>query len=122
MKHFSTLVFTLFFASTLFLGGCYYDNEQDLYPGGSCDTTGVTFNNSIAPIFSTYCNSCHSGSSPSAGISTDNYSSVVENIDRIVGAVNHADGYMPMPQGGNKLSACELSKINAWINLGKPEN
>jgi mono/diheme cytochrome c family protein len=105
------------------LGSCYYDNEEDLYPGGSsCDTTNVTYSGTVAPIFQANCNACHGGSTPSAGLATDSYSAVSANIDRISGAINHLQGYSPMPQGGDKLSDCDLARIRRWINLGKPNN
>jgi len=108
---------------TLGLTSCYYDNEEDLYPGGTaCDTTNVSYSTSVAPVFAAYCNNCHSGGAPSGNIATDNYASVKANISRIKGAINHTSGYSPMPQGGNKLGDCELSKISAWINQGMPNN
>ena len=107
----------------LTLAGCYYDNEEDLYLGSSgCDTTNVTYSGTVAPVFAGYCNSCHSGSSPSGGVVTDNYNSVKTNIPRIRGAINHQPGFIFMPQNGGKLSACDLSKIDIWIRLGMPNN
>jgi mono/diheme cytochrome c family protein len=116
-----------FLALTLLLGfslsSCYYDNEEDLYPGStSCDTSNVTYSNSVAPVFAANCNSCHSSGSPSGNIITDNYTSVKANISRIRGAVNHQSGYSQMPQNGSKLPTCELTKIDVWINQGMPNN
>ena len=111
------------FAITLAITGCYYDNEEDLYPGGSaCDTTAVSYSGSVAPVFAGYCNSCHSGTSPSSGIKTDGYTAVVSNISRIRGAINHQPDYLAMPQNGGKLTACDLNKIDIWIRLGMPNN
>jgi len=109
------------------ISGCYYDNEEDLYPGSSnCDTSNVTYSNSVAPVFANAnganCNSCHSSSNPSGNIVTDNYTSVKANISRIRGAINHQSGFSPMPQNGSKLSVCELTKIDVWINQGMPNN
>ncbi|HNW53110.1 MAG TPA: hypothetical protein PKN21_02525, partial [Bacteroidales bacterium] len=53
----------LIIALALTLGGCYYDNEEDLYLGSSgCDTTNVTYSGTVVPVFAGYCNSCHSSS------------------------------------------------------------
>ena len=107
----------------LTLSGCYYDNEEDLYPGSNtCDTTNVTYSASVAPVFAGYCNSCHSGSAPSGNITTDNYASVKANMSRIWGAINHETGYSPMPKNGGMLSTCDLAKIDIWIRQGMPEN
>jgi hypothetical protein len=114
------------FATLLFsagLTGCYYDNEEDLYIGSMlCDTTNMTFTTDIKPMFAENCDQCHSGSAPQAGISTDDFQSVVTNIDRIYGSVNHLGGYRPMPDNGDMLPDCNLNKINAWIKQGLKEN
>jgi hypothetical protein len=115
------LVSSLFL--TLTISGCYYDNEEDLYLGNSsCDTTSVTYSNSVAPVFAGYCNSCHSGNSPSGNIHTDSYSSVLANITRIRGAINHEAGFLAMPQNGGSLSGCDLTKIDIWIRQGMLDN
>jgi len=120
-KTFLNIAFILVVGVTI--SGCYYDNEEDLYPGGNtCDTSNVTYSASVAPIFSAYCNSCHSGSNPSGNIATDTYNSVKTNISRIQGAINHQPGYSPMPANGGKLSDCELAKIDIWVRQGMQNN
>ncbi len=105
--------------------GCYYDNEEELYPQTTqCDTTAVTYSLAIAPIMQQFCNTCHSAGAPSGGVVTDNYQglSVVANNGILWKAVNHETGATPMPQGGNKLSDCNLLKIKKWIDQGSPNN
>ena len=108
------------------LGGCYYDVEEELYPPpANCDTTTVTYSSTVAGLLqSNGCISCHSGSAPSGNISLEGYNNV-KNIaasGRLYGAISHAAGFSPMPQGGNKLSACNIEKIKAWIDAGTPNN
>jgi len=123
MKSGFKLLFLAAVVSTLTLGGCYYDNEEDLYLGSSsCDTSNVTYALSVAPVFTGYCNSCHSGASPSGNVVTDNYASVKTNITRIRGSINHQSGFSAMPKGGGKLTSCDLSKIDIWIRQGMPNN
>jgi hypothetical protein len=109
-----------------FLTGCYYDNEETLYPAGSstCDTTNVTYSLTISSIMSTNCNACHSSAIASAGVKTDNYAglSIIALNGKLWGVVNHDAGYPPMPKNGTKLSNCDLSKINIWIKAGAPNN
>lgn len=103
--------------------GCYYDNEEELYPGqASCDSINVTYSASLAPVLAAQCNGCHNGTGAPAGISTDNYTSVVANISRISGAINHQQGYSAMPKGQLKLDDCTLAKFKKWINSGTPNN
>src|SRR5688572_15473549 len=110
----------------LALAGCYYDREEDLYPPpGNCETTNVTYSAMIVPLLQNYsCNSCHSGPAPSDNISLDNYTGVkaVALNGKLFGAISHSAGFSPMPQGGNKLSACNIDKVKAWIDAGAPNN
>ncbi|MFA5973472.1 MAG: cytochrome c [Lentimicrobiaceae bacterium] len=117
------ILFLTAFSLSLALSGCYDDNEEDLYLGSkTCDTSNVTYAATVAPIFATYCNSCHSGGSPSGNIVTNSFASVKANIIRIRGAINQQPGFSAMPKNGVKLSSCELSKVDVWINQGMPNN
>ena len=107
---------------------CYYDFESKLYPVGSanCDTTNVTYSITIRNILQSYsCLGCHSGSAASGGnIILDNYNSVKTygQNGRLYGSINHASGYVAMPQGGGKLSSCNILKVKKWIDLGMQNN
>jgi hypothetical protein len=118
----------LFFIPLLFtmmLASCYYDSEEYLYADtGECDTTNVTYAGFVAPLLESNCNSCHNPASPSGNVITSDYSNLIIAINNgsFKGAINHDPGFSPMPKGGNKLPDCDLSKINAWLNAGFPEN
>ncbi|MBB6610801.1 c-type cytochrome [Pontibacter sp. Tf4] len=90
----------------------------------ACNTTNVTFSGTIKPIFSKYCTGCHSGAAPTGGINLTIYDHAagVAKSGRLVGAVTHAAGFEPMPQGGAKLPACEINQIKAWVDAGAPNN
>jgi hypothetical protein len=108
------------------LTGCYRDNEADLYPvNGSCETTGVTYAATVVPILQgNGCMGCHGGSAPSGNISLQGYNNVRAFAlnGKLYGAISHAAGYSPMPQGGNKMSNCNINKIKAWIDSGSLNN
>ena len=55
---------------------------------------------------------------------TDNYPdlSIVAKNGKLWGGVNWEAGYVQMPNGGSKLSPCDLGKIKNWINQGSPDN
>jgi len=116
--------FILFCLLTGAMTGCYYDKAELLYPDGACDTAAVTYSTTIMPIISANCNSCHGGSTPSGGVKLDTYAgiSVPAASGRLWGAVSHASGFSPMPKNSPKLSACNLSKIKAWLDAGHPNN
>ncbi|MBS1915396.1 MAG: hypothetical protein JST87_03905 [Bacteroidetes bacterium] len=90
----------------------------------SCDTTNVTYANSITPILQSNCTGCHSGGSPSGGVDLTTYANVLIQINngKLWGDVSHASGYNAMPVGGASLSACDLNIINNWIKKGAPNN
>ncbi len=120
--------YILFFTAMLLMftmNSCYYDNMEDLYPEtGNCDTTIVTFSAEIWPILESNCYGCHSGSAPSGNISIENYNDVtilVEN-GKLMGTIRHETGFSPMPKASNKLSDCNVTKIETWVNAGYPEN
>ena len=93
-------------------------------PDSFCDTTNVSFAIDVMPIFDNYCNGCHSGSAPSGNLDLSTYDNVkpIATNSSLVGSVTHASGYKPMPDGGAKLPNCEISKIQAWVNAGFPNN
>jgi hypothetical protein len=115
-------------ASLFVLNSCYYDIESQLYPVGStnCDTTNVTYSVTVTGILSANaCLSCHGGTGASGGnIILDNYNSVKNYAQngKLYGSISHSPGYSPMPQGGNKLSSCNILKIKKWIDRGMLNN
>lgn len=104
--------------------GCYYDKEELLYPQTACDTTTVTYSSSVVPVLTSNCNSCHGGSSPSAGINLSTYAGVKTQVDngKLWGSVSHASGFSAMPKNTAKMSTCNLAKIKKWIDAGAPNN
>ena len=90
----------------------------------SCDTSNVTYNNTIRNMISSKCQGCHSGTAASAGIDLSTYTGVKAKITdgRLWGAINQLPGYSAMPKNGAKLSDCELTQIRKWIDAGSPNN
>jgi mono/diheme cytochrome c family protein len=107
------------------IGGCKHDPTEMPAPdnggngggNGQCDTVNVTYNASVLPIFDQYCLDCHSGAAPQAGIDLTNYSMVALLAENgtLLGSLRHESGYSPMPQGVDKLSDCDIAKIEIWI-------
>jgi len=110
--------------------GCYYDNEQELYPNtGTCDTTSVTYSASVAPIIQSNCLSCHSNASSASsggGISLEGHAGLsgylTSNQQLFFNAIRHVGTASPMPKNGGSLTACQITYIQVWINAGKPNN
>jgi len=106
---------------------CYYDTEEELYPTiTSCDTTKLSFQNTIFPIINSKCNlsGCHNAATQSAGLNFETYSGIkaVINDAKFLGSLKHVSPYSAMPKGASKLSVCDIMKIEQWKNNGSPNN
>lgn len=116
-KSFYTLL--LFLLALVYLGGCYYDNEEELYPDSfNCNVDNVNYELDIKPIVDTNCalSGCHVPGTGRKDLST--YQGMKDIVDD--GRLNDrviVKKDMP-PSGG--LSKCDIDKINAWIQLGGP--
>ena len=114
---------TAIFILALFTG-CYYDKEDELY--GNCDTTNVSYSQTITNILTNYaCLNCHGNpTSNGAPFSLTTYANVKTQVDanRLFGAINHQTGFAPMPQGAPKMNQCDINKVKAWIDAGAPNN
>ena len=91
-----------------FISGCYYDNEEALYPelSSSCDTTNITFSGTIVPILSSNCYSCHSDANATAfggSIHLEAIADVRTNSAKILVSINQT-GAKPMPPSGQAES------------------
>jgi hypothetical protein len=96
-----------------------YNNRCDSV---GCDSVNVTYTMSINPIIQAWCIGCHGGSKPASGLSLETYEEVVAcaNSNRLMGSIRQESGYTAMPQGGGKLSSCEIALFQKWINIGTP--
>lgn len=115
-------------AFSLLLTACAYDNNEDLLgntpPAPTCDPTATTYAATVAPLLQQRCSSCHNDGFRSGNISLQNHAQAqaVALSGRLVGAVSHAAGYQPMPQGEPKLSDCEIDHIRRWVDAGALNN
>ncbi len=118
--------------------GCVYD-KKDVISANTCDTITVSYSQTIAPILSTNCYSCHNATNANNngdGIEFDTYITLKSVVDSgwMLPAVNWQINLLPpsydsligspgnMPLGLPQLSTCELSQISAWVNQGAKNN
>lgn len=104
---------------------CEKDSVDSLNQNASdCDTFQLTFSQTIYPIIESNCKSCHSGSAPSAGVSFDSYAGIKAAADNgsLMGTIRHENGWSPMPKNVNQLSACDIRKLEIWIENGSQNN
>jgi mono/diheme cytochrome c family protein len=110
---------------SLLLAGCYYDKEQDLYPSvTACDTSAVTYSGKVLSIIQSNCYSCHGSGNTLGDVNLDGHTNLKVFADngKLSGAINHRTGFSQMPQGGSKLSDCDIQAIEKWISDGSPNN
>jgi hypothetical protein len=111
---------------TLVYSSCYYDRESELYPTSFCDTTAVRWSSTIQPIIQVNCAyvGCHTGSTPGGGINLSTYAGVKGSAQSgaLLGSIEHAGNYTPMPNNREKLPDCTISKIRVWVNAGARED
>jgi mono/diheme cytochrome c family protein len=112
----------------LLIGACTHSPDDTVNPGGpndpppvdtiACDSTNVTYPETVYPILQANCISCHGGATPSGGLNFTNYDHVafVAESGQLLGSIRHLAGFQPMPQGGPKLSECEIALIAKWVN------
>ena len=104
----------------LWLDGCYYDNEEDLYftTPLDCSTVEATFNTNVQAIINSKCAiaGCHN-SSGAGGTMLTTYANVKLKTDRIN---QRAVKDKTMPPGGG-MSAEQLKILSCWISNGAPQ-
>ena len=119
-----------FIAYALLLGltACYQDKKDQLYPApdGGCDTTmAATYSGVVKPILQSNCalSGCHDATA-SGGVNLTGIAGAqtIATDGRLVGVINHASGYLPMPKDAAKLDACNILQITRWVNSGAPNN
>ncbi|WP_375415859.1 hypothetical protein [uncultured Hymenobacter sp.] len=123
-----TIQLALGLAGLLFGAGCTYEVGEVVAPCTE-DLSAVTYATDIKPLLQANCYQCHSDQNKGAGggYSWENFkrlqdyaksgvlTAVVEQTDK-----SYKNVYMP--RGGQKLSACDIERIKAWVAAGAPQN
>jgi hypothetical protein len=102
---------------------CYYGKEQTLYPFVKCDTTNVTYSQTIVPVLNSNCVVCHYAGNPNSPfpLTTWDEVQVVVTDGKLIPSLDHTGPY-PMPKGGSMLDDCTIQKFKIWVNHGAPNN
>ncbi len=97
----------------------------------SCDTTNVTYNAVIKPIFQNKCNGCHGGFNPgdglpAGGLDLTQWSScnTIATNSLLERSIKHLGNVSAMPPyvDGSYLPACDIYKLMIWVRQGAPNN
>jgi hypothetical protein len=100
------------------------EGAQNTLNCAGCDSTQFTFAADVRPLLQSACVGCHSGTFPGGGVPLSTFEQIqtVALNGRLWGAVDHQQGFSPMPKNSAKLSACELAVIRKWIQAGAQNN
>ncbi|WP_045688482.1 hypothetical protein [Hymenobacter sp. AT01-02] len=110
----------------LFLSSCAYDKADEIAgPKVPCTTPDVvSYSASISPLLTQNCRSCHNSVLVTGSVNLEDFSVIQKYIrsGELMGNVKHLPGYNPMPQGGKKLSDCDIELLQKWVDAGAPNN
>jgi mono/diheme cytochrome c family protein len=90
-----------------------------------CDTSTVTYSQTIRPILNAECLGCHSvAADTNMNVDLSNYEDVLTVVEsgQFYGSVTHSLGYSPMPSNNDTLSHCQILQIRLWIDTGALNN
>ncbi|ULQ51288.1 c-type cytochrome domain-containing protein [Flavihumibacter fluvii] len=89
-----------------------------------CNVANYTFSAVIKPMMSNKCQGCHNPNSLGGGIDLSTYDGIKSAAlsGTLYGSISWANGYSKMPQGGSKLSDCEIQQVKSWIDAGALNN
>ncbi len=87
-----------------------------------CDTTQLTFSETIWPMMQSYCTGCHSTVSPGGGIVIAGYDDMLALAGNgsLMGSIRYESAYSPMPVN-QALSECSITQLQKWIDDGFPQ-
>ncbi|MBK8556429.1 MAG: cytochrome c [Lewinellaceae bacterium] len=88
----------------------------------TCDTSNITYTNSVKAIFEQNCSSsgCHDSGSINGSLASYTDALQMTQQGRMIGAIKHQSTFAAMPQGASKLDDCTINQIEAWITGGTP--
>lgn len=90
----------------------------------SCDSSNILYSTGIMPLLKNQCTGCHNSTNAGGNIDLTSFPRVKEIALNgvLLGSLEWKSGYKPMPQGGAKLSECDINRIKKWINAGALNN
>jgi len=105
---------------------CKKDKASELVtiaPLTACDSVNTDFTTIILPIMTNNCSvsGCHNAATNAGGVTLDTYTQISAKADRVLGTMQQAVGFSPMPKFQAKLPDSTVQKIDCWIDKGMPQ-
>lgn len=98
---------------------------MDLYGNDTrCQDYTPTFSGGVSEILIRECFQCHTNKLQLGQVTLEGYENVMPyaNNGSLVGSIEHASGFSPMPKDRSKLSFCEIEIVKEWIAAGALDN
>ena len=109
------LVIRILPVALVYFFGCENNVADD---SDQCSVVEAYYEESVAPILTQNCIGCHSGSTPSGGISLETFSSVQNGMGSVLDRVNREQGSSGfMPDGGSKLPGTDLDILQTFLDM-----
>ena len=108
--------------------GCVNNKADTIKPINHviCDTTNLSYSADINPIIQENCaiSGCHTNSTMAGSFTFETYTGFHQAVqhERLIGAIHHQSGFVPMPHNRPQLSDCDIAKITQWVSVGAPNN
>jgi hypothetical protein len=137
MKNFSSGILYICYSSILFLSACTYHKDNIDPTEAICTDTiqNVSFSKEVNPILTANCTTagCHSGTNPQSNLNLEAakaYAALSKRGSGYLDTINPTSSVLfsslmsvssPMPPKG-RLSACDLKRIQVWMQEGAKDN
>lgn len=91
-----------------------------------CDPLAFSYSENLAPIIDVFCDGCHGGSSPEAGLALGTHQQLVTMVENagnnFMDCLNGTNGAPIMPPNTLGLPDCYKQQFQNWIEAGMPNN
>ena len=109
--------------------GCYKDKEELINPAKfTCNNlSNVSYATDVQPILNSYCLACHDNKSFNTiggNLDLEDFAELtkVVNSGALLSSIKQDGTTSTMPKGADKLSICNITIIETWINEGAKNN
>jgi len=104
----------------LYLSGCAYESEEEIFGVNNCDPQQVTYSNVVQPIITTNCAiaNCHDGGNTLPDWTI--FDNVQANAQLI--KTRTSNRTMPPSNASISLTAQEIDAIACWVDSGAQNN
>ncbi len=89
-----------------------------------CTPENINFSADIQPLIQDYCAGCHGNNHQDGGVNLSSHAEILRYVadGSLVGSMEHAISFLPMPPAAVRMPACKVLQVKNWIAAGAPNN